>query len=141
MIVPARLQLSRAKGFDLQALSLATNGLSAVKVARPGRWGNPFAVKAAADAFDCRQESAHHHAVAWFKDWISKANDDEAFGDLNVYGYLKTAHRKIHEGLPDLRGKNLACFCRPGFACHADVLLEIANRMISKPVLEGKTHE
>ena len=27
-----------------------------------------------------------------------------------------------------LRGKNLACYCAPGSWCHADVLLELANR-------------
>jgi len=27
----------------------------------------------------------------------------------------------------ELRGKNLACWCKPGAACHADVLLELAN--------------
>lgn len=26
-----------------------------------------------------------------------------------------------------LRGKNLACWCKPGAPCHADVLLELAN--------------
>lgn len=41
---PVRLQLSRKKGFDLQALSLETNGLPAVSVARPSKWGNPFRV-------------------------------------------------------------------------------------------------
>jgi hypothetical protein len=39
---PVRLRLSRRKGFDLQALSRATNGLPAVNVARPSRFGNPF---------------------------------------------------------------------------------------------------
>ena len=38
---PVRLRLSRRKGFDLQALSRATNGLPAVNCARPGKWGNP----------------------------------------------------------------------------------------------------
>ena len=28
----------------------------------------------------------------------------------------------------ELRGKNLACWCPPGQACHADVLLELANK-------------
>jgi len=28
----------------------------------------------------------------------------------------------------ELRGKNLACFCRLDRPCHADVLLELANR-------------
>ena len=27
-----------------------------------------------------------------------------------------------------LRGKNLACWCKPGTPCHADVLLRIANQ-------------
>lgn len=30
--------------------------------------------------------------------------------------------------LKELRGKNLACWCHPGEACHGDVLLEMANR-------------
>lgn len=29
--------------------------------------------------------------------------------------------------LSELRDKNLACWCEPGEACHADVLLEMAN--------------
>jgi hypothetical protein len=27
----------------------------------------------------------------------------------------------------ELRGKNLACWCKPDQPCHADVLLELAN--------------
>ncbi len=27
----------------------------------------------------------------------------------------------------ELKGKNLACFCKPYELCHADILLEIAN--------------
>lgn len=41
---PVRLQLSRKKGFRLQEASRALNGLEAVNVARPSRWGNPFKV-------------------------------------------------------------------------------------------------
>jgi hypothetical protein len=40
--MPVRMRLSRAKGFNLQAASLALNGLPAVNVARPSKWGNPF---------------------------------------------------------------------------------------------------
>lgn len=29
--------------------------------------------------------------------------------------------------LPKLRGKNLACWCKPDAPCHADVLLELAS--------------
>ena len=44
MIRPVRIQLSRRKGFKMQTLSRKFNGLDAVKVSRPGRWGNPFVV-------------------------------------------------------------------------------------------------
>jgi hypothetical protein len=27
----------------------------------------------------------------------------------------------------ELRGYNLACWCKPGTPCHADVLIELAN--------------
>jgi len=39
---PVRLTLSRKRGFRLQPLSKRTNGLEAVVVARPSKWGNPF---------------------------------------------------------------------------------------------------
>lgn len=38
-MLPTRLRLSRKKGFDLQAHSIATNGLPAVVVARPEEVG------------------------------------------------------------------------------------------------------
>lgn len=40
---------------------------------------------------------------------------------INQPGYLKMVR-------DELRGKNLACWCRHDQPCHADVLLEIANR-------------
>ena len=33
----------------------------------------------------------------------------------------------MHKALPELRGKDLACWCKEGEPCHADVLLELAN--------------
>lgn len=36
----------------------------------------------------------------------------------------------LRESLHELRGKNLACWCRLDDPCHADVLLELANRPI-----------
>lgn len=42
MIQPVRIQLSRQRGFRLQEVSLALNGLPAVKVDRTTQWGNPY---------------------------------------------------------------------------------------------------
>lgn len=98
-VKPVRLQLSRKRGFDLQANSMSINGLSAVKVTRPGKWGNPFVV------------SPH----------VTAEKSVELFREVaNSPTYIATAQT--------LRGKNLACWCKPGEPCHADVLLEIANR-------------
>lgn len=99
MTKPVRLQLSRRKGFNLQAWSREVNGLAAVNVARPSRWGNPYRIgscliadaEAAVDAFAANLPMGDEWALP-------------------------------------LRGKNLACFCRPDKSCHADVLLELANR-------------
>jgi hypothetical protein len=33
----------------------------------------------------------------------------------------------IVRDLPELRGKDLCCWCKPGAPCHADALLELAN--------------
>lgn len=102
---PVRLQLSRKKGFNLQKLSQETNGLPAVNVARPSKWGNRFTVKQYGSAAD---------AVAMFEHDALKF---ECFHPGNYRAWIAP-----------LRGKNLACWCKAGDPCHADVLLEIANR-------------
>jgi hypothetical protein len=74
-----------------------------VVVARPGQWGNPYKVTK-----DCPVE----RAVVLFEEWL--LNDDEGMETL------RTA--KI-----ELRGKSLACWCKPGQPCHGDVLLRLVN--------------
>ena len=126
--MPDRIQLRRTKGFDLQALSLATNGLPAVKVARPGPFSNPFTIAGAAEVFDVRKESAHVRAVKWFEEWLDAP--DELFGHGYVYEGMKERCDELLRRLPELRGKNLACFCDAKYACHVDSLLVRANAPI-----------
>lgn len=95
--------MSRKKGFKLQATSIALNGLPAVKVDRSTMWGN--------HAARARGKATGARAVGIFKLWLETASD----------AWLGRAQI-------DLRGKNLACWCKPGEPCHADVLLELANR-------------
>lgn len=120
MASAVRLQLSRKKGFDLQALSLATNGLPAVNVARPGKWGNPFVVGEQCDRRQIRRwgwEFKHPEFVS----------PDAEIAMQRFRGCLHK-DEAIHDHVRErLAGKNLACWCKPGEPCHADVLLEIAN--------------
>ena len=96
---PVRLQLSRKKGFNLQEWSRSVNGLDAINVARPSKWGNPYKVGS---------------CLIWnAQDAVEAFAANLPIGDAWA--------------LP-LRGNNLACWCEIGRPCHADVLLEIANR-------------
>lgn len=110
MTKPVRLRLSRRKGFDLQALSRATNGLPAVNVARPSKWGNPYKV----GAIDRRTGGRLDGATAV-----------ERYTDAIMLGAVPATEE---DAVIDLRGKNLACWCAPDAPCHADVLLELANQ-------------
>jgi hypothetical protein len=104
MVTPARIQLSRAKGFRLQEHSLALNGLPAVKVDRSTKWGNPYTKAKARELGNCE---CHWCLAATYKGMLT----DHAIDLI----------RK------ELAGKNLACWCPPELDCHAEVLLEIAN--------------
>lgn len=112
-VKPVRLQLSRAKGFNLQQVSHATNGLAAVVVTRRSkRWGNPYYV-------GLFRDYGRADAVSDFKKWLSGDHGARVWA-----GPPPTSD----EIMATLRGKNLACTCPlDGAPCHADVLLEMAN--------------
>ncbi|HWY14387.1 MAG TPA: DUF4326 domain-containing protein [Rhizomicrobium sp.] len=113
MLKPVRLQLRRTKGFNLQALSRATNGLEAVRVARPGAWGNPFRIN---DPDSVGPTITREKAVAYYREYIENCLTGPGAGNTRA---------ALDE---TLRWKNLACWCPPNAPCHADVLLEFANR-------------
>lgn len=73
-------------------------------VGRPSRFGNPFRAS----------ELGYREAVFRFEVWLKETPEGRAVADA-----AKT----------ELRGKNLACWCPLNApACHADVLLELANQ-------------
>src|SRR5690242_15658496 len=111
-IKPVRLQLSRRKGFNLQALSREANGLGAVNVARPGPWGNPFVV----GEDGTRAECVRLYAILMAGN-ICLTTKASSMWQKRARDYV-LKHRE------ELRGKNLACWCKGG-PCHADILLEI----------------
>jgi hypothetical protein len=89
---------------------------SAVVVARPGPFGNPFSVAAADDAGYSRRG-----AVTAFEDWL--AGNPWASGN----DALEARRQVLLSRLEELRGRDLACWCRPDQECHAEVLLRLAN--------------
>jgi hypothetical protein len=119
MAEPVRMQLSRARGFRLQVASRALNGLAAVSVARPSRWGNPWRVGLV--ACGCRSVGECDH------NQFNCATAAEAVEVYRTWTTMWRNPRGLLGKLPDLAGLNLACWCEPGAQCHADVLLELAN--------------
>jgi hypothetical protein len=114
---PHRVQLSRKKGWRMPP--------NTVSVARPGKWGNPFKVSECREAgFVGSDEDIAARCVEAFRVWI-----DTPYWRTNWQGEeSEKARSALLSGLTDLRGKNLACWCTLDAPCHADVLLEIANR-------------
>lgn len=72
-----------------------------VYVGRPTMWGN-------------NQADGSHKAYAksCFQRWVNESASYAWKGRAQI----------------ELRGKNLACWCRLDQPCHADVLLELANK-------------
>lgn len=120
---PHRVQLSRRKGWRMPE--------NTVKVARPGRWGNPFA-----------PPYVHPElAVDLFRDMMTWGFDPGKLAHLSDRDFAAVCIAKDawskrlnygveHEraAITELRGKNLACWCALDAWCHADVLLEMANK-------------
>lgn len=104
--MPVRIQRKRSRGWKFPE--------GAVYVGRPTQWGNPYVVGRKNNP---RGEAPKNQveAVEWFRETMVK-----------VLAYQPNAR----EALEKLRGKDLVCWCAlgKGTPCHADVLLELANK-------------
>ncbi len=104
-----------------------------VKVCRPGRWGNPFRIGGWFKVGDPGKGSAGFPLMSW----CEAANPNEPgftlidSQELAVSFYEREASRwsgaYLARAVKELRGKNLACWCRLGTTCHADVLMKLVN--------------
>lgn len=130
MTTPRRVQRQRTKGWRMPE--------KAVYVGRPSLWGNPWSIRdvretwpdltiaqaAQVSVHKYREELEHWGLMSDYSLLVSEARwerMDEAIresGARNMGEYAAIA----------LRGKDLACWCPLDQPCHADVLLELANR-------------
>ncbi len=111
-VKPIRLQRSRRKGAKL----VSPNGLPVVCVTRGTKWGNPIKVATRAEVraagyFGFMLPQNPGQVVIAYERWLH-----ETPAGLAIFDAAKR----------ELRGKNLACWCKPGEPCHADVLLALA---------------
>lgn len=111
---PVRVQLKRTKGWKMPE--------NTVKVDRTTRWGNDFIVWESGSRWACEyvETDATVTRLAEFD------TREEAAADA-VTRFRAEATRRPPGDFARLRGKNLACWRKPGSPCHADVLLDLAN--------------
>jgi hypothetical protein len=128
---PQRIQRKRVAGFDLQAESVALNGLPAVVVTRPGKYRNPFRI----GGYFMVGPGAGRPGMAYCEALDEKYADSRftkiATPEQAVEFFKVYTARYPRNDLKDLRGKNLACWCALDKPCHADVLLKIANAPVA----------
>jgi hypothetical protein len=126
-VSPQRLRLSRSLKYDLQHISRTLNGLAAVRVDRDSGWENPFL------------QATPTAAVEMFRRWLKGEMSEEELvsgrGRLLNGAWLTKRRRLLLDALPGIRGKNLACWCKPRDPCHGDVLLEMANGRVNPGAL------
>jgi hypothetical protein len=112
-VKPQRIQLRRSKGWRLPE--------GAVKVDRTTIWGNPFIVGAQGSAILCVYNYALMLSGYLCVSVSSECRDRQA----KALAWLKTQAPDYS----DLKGRDLACWCKPGDPCHGDLLLFLANRV------------
>lgn len=117
---PKRIQRQRTAGWRMP--------LEAVYVGRPTPWGNPFPVASNNGELFPRADSIrmYRELVTTGETWFEYGADRHRFtrterrGPLHVPD-LATIRRH-------LAGRDLACWCPLDVPCHADVLLDLANK-------------
>ena len=123
-----RIQRQRTKGWRMPE--------GAVYVGRPSLWGNPWAIEDGV-AFDIAPAKRAEWAVRMYR------RELEHWGLLSDFAFLvgERRHDAVYRHAMDsgaanmaeyarvvLGGRDLACWCPLDQPCHADVLLDLANR-------------
>lgn len=100
-----RIQCKRTKGWRMPS--------NTVYVGSPTIFANPF---------------IGNFPAYLYKRWLAGSINRRQFTLKARRPHILHHDRKrILDSLDRLRGKNLACCCKPDDYCHADVLLEVAN--------------
>ena len=110
---PRRIQRKRTTGWKMPP--------NTIYVGRPTKWGNPWTIESARDSGYFKPGYEAEVCANEFRRWLT----DPIPG--SGHDRLEGQRKALLEALPTLRGKDLACWCREGAPCHADVLLELAN--------------
>lgn len=108
--MPKRIQRKRTKGWRMPP--------NTINVSRPSKWGNPYTVTKQDGLFVVDGPGVLVQKVF--------ANKRTATAYAVMLYSMFLAVKKID--VSELTGYDLCCWCAEDEPCHADVLLEMANR-------------
>jgi hypothetical protein len=127
LMEPKRVQRKRTKGWRMPE--------GAVYVGRPTSWGSPYIVCRGVVGIT-RRHRVPRPVVGWCVSTLSGATllfrqREEALR-ASVWHFERALRGgqlavTVEDVRRELRGKDLACWCRASDPCHADVLLRVAN--------------
>ena len=125
---PKRIKLSRAKGWRMPE--------NTIKVDRSSCYGNPFPVTKGTKTkmgvtSPVWQVGTWGGPAMWFKDTEDDARK-MAIDAFAAWIALPQQAQLLAKAKAELRGKNLACWCKAG-DCHADVWLRLVNSTDEAP--------
>lgn len=121
--MPVRIQRQRKKGWKMPP--------NTVYVGRGSKWGNPFKPRELTPRSRRKAASLYR---SWINGRLTGARMLKTFKatspcDLVAWmAHMVMARTFLIKDLHELKGKNLACWCPADQPCHADVLLELANK-------------
>lgn len=110
-MMPERIQRKRTKGWRMPA--------NTVYVGRGSKWGNPFSKTQIGVTFGQK---------GYPKPIVALQTEPSLQRCIDMFvAHAFTMLWIDPDWLEPLKGKNLACWCKEGELCHADILLRLAN--------------
>lgn len=111
-----RIQRKRTKGWRMPQ--------NTISVGRPGRFGNPFVIIKLEERnlFGVRFENL---GLVKFTGTKIECQKQAVIEFKNFWKGDRKFNKEIKK---ELKGKNLACWCKEGEPCHGDYLFKIANQ-------------
>ena len=127
--MPERIQLKRTKGWRMPG--------GAVKVDRTTDWGNPFRVGETISRDDdlwpyvAAKPGVTGDPSGWPLDApVTQVEIISAQVAVDLFRcWFLEQPALIIRALRELPGRDLACWCKPGAACHGDWLLGLVNKV------------
>ena len=111
-MTPQRIQRKRTKGWRMPE--------GAVYVGRPTKWGNPFDLVGAREmGYIGTDAELRRFCADLYRKWLRDPMGTWSAGTWKA--------DIIRQDVRELQGRDLCCWCPLDDACHADVLLEVAN--------------